>query len=519
MWIFTATLAWILYLLVCIAGYSIFYLTENVQVASFSQLLYTLQVSMGGAENTVWQIVGGFFERMWLQVLLSTLLYAGFLYLALRRKKRITKKQDVPLILERAISVIGCLCIALNLMLCGALGAKLHEGYNLLGIGQYLDERKTISQLYENYYQKPSEALIQYPEQKKNLIWIYMESMESTYASREDGGTMDDNLIPNLTRIARENQDFSADDSDKINGGRVTNGSSWTIAGMVSQSSGTPLALGNGEFTKNFDEENNFMPNLDTLGDLLMVQGYQQQLMVGSEAAYAGRANFYSQHGNYEIFDLQTARDEGRIPQNYKEWWGFEDKKLFEYAKEAILEMAASDQPFNFTMLTADTHFKNGYLCEDCKELYDEQMENVIHCSDHRVGEFIDWIQAQDFAEDTVIVLSGDHLNMDGLIPELVDERFERKVYFTVINGPDVECAKTREFTTLDIFPTVAEALGIAIEGHRLGLGTSLYGDVPTLSEELGFNKLNSQIAYQSNYYNETLLAGDDTKEEAEGTE
>ncbi len=511
MWIFAGTMAWILYLLVCVAGYTIYYLTENVQVASFSQLLYTLQVSMGGAENTVWQIVGGFFERMWPQILISTLLYAGFLMLVFRRRKLTKSTGQAPMILSRAISVIGCLSVAANLALCGALGAKMHQGYDLLGIGQYLDERATKSTLYEKYYVRPSETQIRFPEKKKNLIWIFMESMESTYADRKDGGTMDENLIPELTEIARENEDFSADGSETINGGKVTNAASWTIAGMVSQTAGTPLALGNGEFTRDFDKENSFMPNIESLGDLLEEQGYRQELMVGSEAAYAGRANYFSQHGGYSIYDLQTARDEGKIPQDYKEWWGFEDRKLFEYAREEIQELSESGQPFNFTMLTADTHFKNGYLCEDCEDHFDEQMENVIHCSDHRVAEFVDWILAQDFAEDTVIVLSGDHLNMDGLIPELVDDGYARRTYFSVINGPEFSSDQDREYTTLDIFPTVVEAMGAKVSGGRLGLGTSLYSDVPTLSEELGFDRFNSQIAYQSDYYNNILLAGDDT--------
>ena len=35
-----------------------------------------------------------------------------------------------------------------------------------------------------------------------------MESMESSYADQEDGGIMDDNYIPNLTKLAKENINF-----------------------------------------------------------------------------------------------------------------------------------------------------------------------------------------------------------------------------------------------------------------------------------------------------------------------
>lgn len=41
-----------------------------------------------------------------------------------------------------------------------------------------------------------------------------MESMESSYADQEDGGIMDDNYIPNLTKLAKENINFS----DKADG-------------------------------------------------------------------------------------------------------------------------------------------------------------------------------------------------------------------------------------------------------------------------------------------------------------
>lgn len=512
MWIAAGTLAYILFLLICIGQYTIFYLTQNVQVASFSQLLYTLKVSMGGAENTIWQILGGFFSRYWLAVLVSTAVYGFFIWM-IRKHRKSLKEQVTDVRLERTLSAVGVSSMAAVLLFSGLFGSTLYEGYNVLGIQKYLDERATVSTLYENYYVPAQEADISFPE-KKNIIWIFMESMESTYADRADGGTMDQNLIPNLTRTARENVDFSAEDDSRLNGAYVTNFSSWTIAGMVSQTSGTPLCLDNSEFTRNFDGENAFMPSLTSIGDLLYEQGYRNCLMVGSEAAYGGRANYFSQHGNYEIFDLQTARDEEKIPAGYKEWWGFEDAKLFDYAKEKISQMAKEDGPFNFTMLTADTHFKDGYLCEDCEEIYDEQMENVIHCSDHRVSEFLDWISEQDFADDTVVVLSGDHLNMDGLIPELTDEGYTRRAYFSVVNGPEYTLNKTREYTTLDIAPTVLEAAGARIEGSRIGLGTSLYSDVPTLTEELGFDSFNDQIAYRSNYYENVLLSGTDTRAE-----
>ena len=71
------------------------------------------------------------------------------------------------------------------------------------------------------------------------------------------------------------------------------------------------------------------------------------------------------------------------LPEDYYVWWGFEDEKLIEYAKEDLTELASSDQPFNYTMLTVDTHFEDGYVCDLCQDLHDgNQYGNVISCSD-----------------------------------------------------------------------------------------------------------------------------------------
>ena len=45
---------------------------------------------------------------------------------------------------------------------------------------------------------------ITFPEQKRNLIYLYLESMESTYADKASGGAFDKNYIPELTQLAGE---------------------------------------------------------------------------------------------------------------------------------------------------------------------------------------------------------------------------------------------------------------------------------------------------------------------------
>ena len=181
---------------------------------------------------------------------------------------------------------------------------------------------------------------------------------------------------------------------------------------------------------------------------------------------------------------------------------------LFEIAKEKILNLASQDQPFNFTMLTADTHFQDGYLCKDCPNKFDEQYKNVIACSSKRVGEFIKWIQAQDFYDNTTIVIAGDHLSMQSNFFELEEgQNYDKTTVSIIINSAiEAENTKSRLYSTMDLYPTTLAALGATIEGNRLGLGTNLFSNEQTLIEKYGLEYLNSELMKTSKFYNNKIL-------------
>ena len=177
-------------------------------------------------------------------------------------------------------------------------------------------------------------------------------------------------------------------------------------------------------------------------------------------------------------------------------------KKLFEYAKEKLSKISEEDKPFNFTMLTADTHFTDGYMDESCENKFDEKYANSFYCSDNKIYEFIEWIRKQDFYENTTIVIVGDHLTMqDGFYDNYDD--YDRTIYNVFINTDvDVEYSnKNRIFTVMDLFPTTIAALGADIEGDRLGLGTNLFSDKETISEIIGMKYFDQELMKYSNYY------------------
>jgi len=158
-------------------------------------------------------------------------------------------------------------------------------------------------------------------------------------------------------------------------------------------------------------------------------------------------------------------------------------------------------------MLTVDTHFSDGYLCADCPEKWDSQYKNVISCSSKKVGEFVKWIQKQDFYENTTIVISGDHLTMQGNFFELEDgQEYDKKVVNMIIN-PAIEADNTnRTYSTFDLYPTTLAALGANIEGNKLALGVNLFSDEQTLIERYGVEYVNEELKKTSKFYDNNIL-------------
>lgn len=130
----------------------------------------------------------------------------------------------------------------------------------------------------------------------------------------------------------------------------------------------------------------------------------------------------------------------------------------------------------------------------------------MVSCADRQIAEFIQWCSQQDFYEDSVIVIIGDHPRMDSSLVEGLDY-YDRTVYNCFINcdAPDDVRLVNREFTTVDLFPTVLSAMGFQIEGDQLGFGVDLFSGRDTLSEVMGFHVLDEEFGKYSPYILERL--------------
>lgn len=382
---------------------------------------------------------------------------------------------------------------------------KLNTSFSIMRSFQY---NNNTSDIYEKYYVNPKKAQINFPHNKRNLIYIMVESLEATDFSYNQGGYRKISIIPELEKIANQNTNFSHD--YKLGGFYDVLGTDFTAGAIVGHTAGIPLIGGIG--IDKYNKYESILKNAYSIGEILKDSGYKNYFMMGSDKDFGGRENYLNSHGDYEIFDLNTAKDLNYIAKDYEiKWWGFEDKKLYQFAKEKLINISKNDKPFNFTMLTVDTHPIDGYLDETCrvnKSL--TKYENVFACGSKMLSEFVDWIKKQRFYDNTTIVIVGDHLNMvkKGIYEDM-PQNYSRKIYNAFINlSVNTKCTNNREFNTFDIYPTTLAALGVKIEGERLALGTNLFSCQDTLTEELGLAYINTELLKKSNYYNNCLFFG-----------
>lgn len=484
---------------------SIYYAKQYAN-QEFDQILYYI---LHGIEGTSSSVVKEVIEHNILAVIILFFVLAVFIvgiikkpkYVNLKIKGEEKKVQIYPIKITANHRIAFTTIIFVSALITTVYGFKINTfvKYNL---------QKT--NFYEKYYVDGSNVEIKFPEQKRNLIIISVESLENSLCSKENGGGWSYSVIPELEQLATENINFSH--NEKIGGYTIAYGTGFTSGGLVAYTAGipliTPATLKN---SNSYMGNGRYLENAYTLGDILEKEDYNLEIMMGSDGNFGGRTQYFTTNGNYKIFDLNYAIETGKMTEDEKVWWGFEDDRLFEWAKEEATELASKEEPFNLIIHTADTHFVDGYLSDLAEVRYETQYENVHAYASKLADDFVKWVKEQDFYENTTIVILGDHLGMQSeFYAEHVDEEYERTVYNTIINSAiEPKNTTNRKFTTMDMYPTILASMGVQIEGERLGLGTNLFSGEKTLVEELGYDYVDKELRKKSDFYNNALLGED----------
>lgn len=162
-------------LLIAITIFTVSLYIKNVfGNAQFEQLLFSLQFAEGTSNDV---IIDGVKYCLPIIIILSIVLIIPVIirlkkntFLKINIKKKELKFQLFPLNHRIIYTLIVFLLLTIY-------------SFDSIGFFDYLIKQNQSSHLFEDYYINPDEVKITFPKEKQNLIYIYLESMESSYST------------------------------------------------------------------------------------------------------------------------------------------------------------------------------------------------------------------------------------------------------------------------------------------------------------------------------------------------
>jgi len=286
----------------------------------------------------------------------------------------------------------------------------------------------------------------------KNLVWIYLESLERIYWDPK----VFPGLTPNLDRLRKQGLDFS--------GFETFSGANYTMAGLFASQCGVPLFTsafaGLDTVAGNNTDVSTFHLKVACFGDILHDAGYTQVYMGGAPIQFSNKGLFFKLHGYDQALGLQQmeARAGGKLPES---GWGLYDSVLFKLALGRYRELEAGRKPFNLSLLTLDTHPPDGRPSPGCPRYAanDNSMLQAVHCTDYLLGHFIDALSKEPDWKNTVVVIMSDHLMMRNDAQSLYPKGYHRQPGLLVLNAG--EGARPARMYHMDIAPTVLDLMGV----------------------------------------------------------
>lgn len=411
--------------------------------------------------------------------------------------------------------------VGLTLLSLLALG-RLRRWHRLpllasLGVGAVLSVHATVSDPCQpeadgsdylaRHYVDPSRVHWQAPAVKPDVLMVFVESLDEGYTRPRDAQAA---LLPQLTRLQ--------DEAQTLGQLRNLSGASWTLGGMFSALCGLPLQPVGVMSKHSYDYATHFYAGGHCLTDLLAGQGWQVSFYGGASLKFAGKGHFLREHGVARLFGAEEWRQAGvAVPAR---GWGLLDSELVEQAWDDMQRPRAPGDARMSVLLTVDTHGPAGARdpgCdagtvrsadEDEDDVPTELMRGSLRCTDRVVAQLVQRFVAQRDGRPKVVWIMGDHLNPAPLLDADLQPAAGGRTVFHALARYDADGHllpghdQQRQFTHVDVLPTLAEAIGLrwAPQGHRLGLGVSLLAEEKpaTLIETEGMAHVDGRLSCRS---------------------
>lgn len=422
-----------------------------------------------------------------------------------------------PRMLSRAWRYLGG-TLLLTLLLLAALRCAGRRGclalWGLLGLGAAASVAATVKNpclpgdgdyLARNYVD-PSSLAMQAPAaaQRPDILLVFVESLDEAYTRPRDAAEAP---LPRLSHWHEAHQTFGAL--------RNLSGASWTVGGLFSALCGVPLQPVGLMSRQSFEYSQQFFDQGRCLTDLLAAQGWDISFYGGASLQFAGKGRFLASHRVQRRFGREQWQARGvAVP---AEGWGLLDSTLSEQAWVDMNRPRRADEPRMHIVLTVNTHGPAGSEDPGCAPPRAEQadvaapvlMGDALRCTDRMIEQLARRFAERADGRPKVVWIMGDHLAPQQLLADRLMPPVDgaRTVFHVLarfdgqgreLPAPDAQ----RQFSHVDVLPTLAEAAGLswAPQAHRLGLGVSLLapGAPATLVERDGFETADGRLACHS---------------------
>lgn len=331
---------------------------------------------------------------------------------------------------------------------------------------------------------------------RRNLVLIYVESLEETYA---DASLFGADLLQPLHALGGQ----------RLPAYQQSPGATWTIAAMVATQCGVPLTVYSEGDVRHDGNARTFLAGATCLGDILQARGYRNVFLEGAPLSFAGKGAFLRDHGYQERWGKEEWLAAGARPPGTPDpemgGWGMFDDALLARARDKLVALHAAGQPFNLTILTLDTHNPHGYRSPRCQATGEaggaEAFEGIVRCTSQALASFVQFFRNQGYLKDTTLVILGDHLAVGNAVEDTLRSASPRRV-FNLFLGAEPFPARAGPVVSFDMFPTLLQATGMQAVRGRLGLGRSAWmpdvpsapwvrhPNLPALSASPGYRKL-----------------------------
>ena len=412
----------------------------------------------------------------WIYLTLGAFAIASLSYLARRdiRLKKIETFMALPLLLINPVTLYAF----------DRISSQIWEPIDLTA--HYVESKPQYIQ---------SKALAD--NARKNLLLIYVESVEDTFRHESFGDAFDP-----FRRIERRGV--------RLNGVHEVQDTGWTIAGITASQCGVP-ALSYGLIRKNrMSSLESFLPGAHCLGTVLSGQGYETVFMGGGDLAFAGKRRFFNTHGYKEIWGTSDYPKQAQGPLVK---WGILDDVLFDFAFEKLRELESKDKPYLFSMLTLSAHGPAGFpapRCENYTELtqHEDTVLKAVSCTGLLIEHFLEKAEEEGLLKDTVIVILNDHLGHKHTQKKNL-KALNRQNFTTILNSELSPAIRDVNGSMIDMYPTLLELTGLTLPENRQGLGVSLLSSEPSLLSQYGLKSLNKAITLDNKLRAKLWAIGD----------